>query len=184
MKLFLQHHPVPPKVIAAHEKFGWTSPSRRKMQANALRRQKARNLRQKCIAGLRVLMYVAMADGVVSVEEANVVASYLEARLALLNVEHDPEVTEHLFASAARLTVTPRSLKTAVGAIAKDRDYFTLVLDCALGLVEVEGDVNALALHVLETLAAAGTAAGWLAPGEAAARLTNLCLGSEWALRA
>jgi len=184
MKLFLQHFPLPPKVIEAHEKFGWKSPSRRKMQADALRRQNTRGFRQQCIAGLRVLMYVAMADGIVSAEEANVLASYLEARLALLSVEHDSQLTGHLLDSAATLTVTPRSLKTAVGATAQDRDYFTLVLDCTLGLVEVEGEVNALALHVLETLAAAGTAAGWLVAGEATSRLTNLCLGSEWELRA
>jgi len=180
--------PQPPdmssKVIEAHEKFGWTSPGRRRMQADALRRQRARGLRHDCVAGLRILRYLAMADGVVTVEELNVIASYIEARFALLHVEHDAELTAHLLAGATTITVTPKSLEIAVNAVAKDRDYFNVVLDCALVLVEVEGDVSALALHVLETLAAAGTTAGWFAPGEAAARLTNLCLGADYTVRA
>ena len=178
MKLQSQSPLMVSKVIEAHEKFGWASPGRQRVQADAVRRQRARGLRHDCIAGLRILRYVAMADGVVTVEELNVIASYLEARLALLNVEHDAALTAHLLAGATTITVTPGSLQAAVNAVAKDRDYFTLVLDCALGLVEVEGDVSVLALHVLETLATAGTAAGWLGPGEAAARLTNLCLGA------
>ena len=169
---------TPSKVIEAQEKFGWTSPGRRRMQADALRRQRARGLRHDCVAGLRILRYLAMADGVVTVEELNVIASYLEARFALLHVEHDAELTAHLMAGATSVAVTPKSLEIAVNAVAKDRDYFSLVLDCALALVEVEGDVSALALHVLETLATAGTTAGWLGPGEAASRLTNLCLGA------
>jgi tellurite resistance protein len=184
MKLLPQPPDMSSKVIEAHESFGWTSPGRRRMQADALRRQRARGLRHDCIAGLRILRYVAMADGVVTVEELNVIASYIEGRLALLNVEHDAELTAHLMGSSATITVTPRSLQTAVNEVAKNGDYFTLVLDCALALAEVEGDVSALALHVLETLATAGSAAGWLAPGEAASRLTNLCLGTEWAVRA
>jgi hypothetical protein len=178
MKALPQVDPTPSTVIAAHEKFGWTSPGRRRMQADALRRQRARGLRHDCVAGLRILRYLAMADGVVTVEELNVIASYLEARFALLHVEHDAELTAHLLAGATTITVTPRSLEIAVNAVAKDRDYFILVLDCALGLVEVEGDVSALALHVLETLATAGTTAGWLDTREAASRLTNLCLGA------
>ena len=162
-------------VSEADKTFGWTSPGERRVQADVLRRH--RGLRRDCIAGLRILRYLAMADGVVTAEELNVIGSYLEGRLALLKVEHDAELAAHLLASTATITVTPGSLQTAVNAVAQDRDYFTLVLDCALGLVEVEGDVSVLALHVLETLAAAGTTAGWLGPGEAASRLTNLCLG-------
>jgi hypothetical protein len=163
MKLLAQSLPITPKVIAARSKFGWKSPSERKKQADAMRRQKARGLRRDCIAGLRILMYVAMADGVVTTEEANVVASYLEARLAMLKVEHDPQVSGYLLDSAAMLTVTPRSLQVAVSAVAKDREYFTLVMECALVLVEVDGDFSALARHVMKSLMAAGTAAGWLA---------------------
>jgi hypothetical protein len=179
MKVLQQEDSTASTLIEAHEKFGWTSPGRRRMQADALRRQRARGLRHDCVAGLRILRYLAMADGVVTVEELNVIASYLEARFALLHVEHDAELTAHLMAGASTIAVTPKSLESAVSAVTKDRGYFNLVLDCALALVEVEGDVSQLALHVLETLASAGTTAGWLDPGEAASRLTNLCLGRE-----
>jgi hypothetical protein len=162
---------IPPHLaehIAAKAQFGWTAPSRQEMQADAIRRQKAHRARRDCIAGLRVLVYIAMADDVVTEEEANVEASYLEAWLAMIGAEHDVKVTEWLLDSAAALAVPPRSLTIAVNAVAKDREYFRLVLDCALRLIEVEGDVSTLARNALESLMAAGTAAGWLAPASRA----------------
>jgi hypothetical protein len=186
MKALPQEYPASSMEVEPEENSGWTSPrsAEETAETNNLYRQRARGLRHDCIAGLRILRYLAMADGVVTVEESNVIASYLEGRLALLKVEHDGELTAQLLADAATITVTPRSLQTAANAIAKDQDYFALVLSCALVLVELEGDVTALALHVLETLTAAGDSAGWLAPGQSASLLTNLCLGADWAVRA
>jgi hypothetical protein len=185
MKALPQDDQTASMEVEPEEKFGWTSPhSVEDASVDDLRRHRARGLRRDCIAGLRILRYLAMADGVVTVEELNVIASYLEGRLALLKVEHDAELTAQLLADAATITVTPRRLQTAANAIAKDQDYFALVLSCALVLVELEGDVTALALHVLETLAAAGDSAGWLAPGQSASLLTNLCLGADSSVRA
>jgi hypothetical protein len=161
MKLLSPSHLLPSKVIVASDQFGWKSPGRRRMQADAVRRQQARDLRHECIVGLRLLACIATADGIFTAEETNVQASYLEARLAMLNIEHDALVTAYLLQGVAGLDVPPRSLRAAIKTVAKDREHFRLILDCALRLIEIDGDVSTLARQTLESLMEEGRAAGW-----------------------
>lgn len=152
----------PADQIAARDRLGWRTPGRQELQADAIRRAKAHDARRQVNAGLRVLVYIAMADEVVTDEEASIETSYVEARLTMLGFEHDAGVNDWLLNHAAALVVPPRSLTIAVNAVAKDRAYFMLVLDCALRMVDVEEGVSELARQALEKLQQAGIATGWL----------------------
>jgi hypothetical protein len=188
MKLLAQAHSLPSKVIAASDHFGWQSPRRRQARADALRKQKARDLRPECIAGLRLLACIATADGIFTVEEINVQTSYLEARLAMLNVEHDPLVTAYMLQGAAGLNVPPRTLRSAIKAVAKDGEHFRLLLDCALRLIEADDGLSELARQTLDSLMEEGRVAGWIDPEagveQAASEVAEVRLGSDRAAHA
>ncbi len=140
----------------------WKTPTRQEMQDDALRRDRAQRARRDCIAGLRILVHLAMADNIVTAEEINVETSYLESRLIQCGFEHDAKITDWLLDTAAALTVPPRSFTIAVNAVAKNREYFRLVLESVSALVQVQGAVSPIAKHAVETLLRAGIAAGWI----------------------
>ena len=57
----------------------WRPPTDAEIEAEAFRRHLQHRARHQCIAGLRVLAYLALADGVRSEEERNIETSFIEA---------------------------------------------------------------------------------------------------------
>jgi hypothetical protein len=83
-------------------------------EAAAARRQLAYNARTDCIAGLRILAYIALADGVRTEEERNIERSFVESRLALRGYKPDTTLTDAMVDIAKGLAVPDSSFKTAI----------------------------------------------------------------------
>lgn len=135
--------------------------SRESIEVEAFQRHQNTLARRACIAGLRVLAYIALADAIRSEEERNVEISYIESRLAMCGFAHDHERTEAMVMVAAGLAVPPGSLTKAVNEIAKDKDYFGLVLSAADVLSHLDGVIHKDEAVAVQKLRAAGQAKGW-----------------------
>jgi WYL domain len=117
--------------------------------------------REACIAGLRVLAHIGLADEVSVESERNVVISFIESRLAMAGFDHDARVVQACAEFAEGLAVPSRSFVIAVNAIAKDEQYYRLALSCAQTLADVDGSSDPHATEALAKLSAAGAAKGW-----------------------
>jgi hypothetical protein len=120
----------------------WRPSTDAEIEADAFRRHMQHRARHQCIAGLRVLAYLALADDVRGEEERTIETSFIEARLAMCGFDRDPEMTSALVDVARALAVPPRSYAMAVNAIAKDDAYYRLVLSCAHLMVDFGGRVD------------------------------------------
>jgi tellurite resistance protein len=121
-------------------------------EAAAARRQLAYNARTDCIAGLRILAYIALADGVRTEEERNIERSFVESRLALRGYKPDATLTDAMVDIAKGLAAPDSSFKTAVRAIKTEPAYGKLVLDCAERLAAVDGAINPTEQAALDRL--------------------------------
>jgi hypothetical protein len=134
----------------------WRLPATEDIEREALRRHIRHRARRDCIAGLRVLAYIALADNVRSEEERNVEISYIESRLAMCGYAYDSELTDTLVNVARALAVPPGSLTRALNEVASDSDYYMLVLSSAELLAHIDGTVGKLEAHALHRLKALG----------------------------
>jgi len=139
-------------------------PSLAEIEAQAFRQHTQHRARKDCIAGLRVLAYVALADDIRSDAERNVEISFLESRLAMCGYDHDPEMTNALVEVAAALAVPPGSFTRAVNVVAEDQSYYLLVLSAARLLADLDGNVDSIETRAIQKLISAGTAKGIAIP--------------------
>lgn len=139
-------------------------PSLAEIEVQAFRQHTQYRARKDCIAGLRVIAYIALSDDIRSDEERNVEISFIESRLAMCGYEHDPHMTEELVAVAAALAVPPGSLTRAVNSVAEDEGYFALVLSSARQLADVDGSTDSIEAEALSKLIAAGVKRGFAIP--------------------
>jgi hypothetical protein len=131
-------------------------------QEAAEQRRREKPARDACIDGLRVLAFMAMADGTVTSEELNIEISYIQSRLAMSGIEHDAALVDAMLALSQGLVVTQRGLTRAVNKVAADRDHYRLVLGIALQLAELAGAANGLGTEALQRLSKAGKAKRWI----------------------
>ncbi|MCA6099182.1 WYL domain-containing protein [Bradyrhizobium australafricanum] len=125
---------------------------KRNREAALARKQLAYNARTDCIAGLRILAYIALADGVRTEDEANIEGSFVEARLATRGYSSDAELTKAMTDIARGLAVPESTFKTAIRAVKTDPAYGKLVLDCAERLASVDGSINPTEQSALDRL--------------------------------
>jgi hypothetical protein len=130
-------------------------------RAAAEQRRREKPARQACIDGLRVLAYMAMADGEVTPAESQIETSYIEARLVKVGIWPEDSLTDAMLALSQGLVVSLRSLTRAVNNVAGDREHFKLLLGSALQIAEL-GNVKGSELDALERLQKAGKAKGWI----------------------
>jgi hypothetical protein len=124
----------------------------RAREAAVAQRQLAYNARTDCIAGLRILAYIALADGVRTEAESNIETSFVESRLAARGYKPDTTLTKAMVDIARGLAVPDSSFKTAVRAIKTEPAYGKLVLDCAERLAAVDGAINPTEQAALDRL--------------------------------
>jgi hypothetical protein len=111
-------------------------------EAAVAQRQLAHNARTDCIAGLRILAYIALADGVRTEAESNIETSFVESRLAARGYKPDAALTKAMVGIARGLAVPDSSFKTAIKTVKADPAYGKLVLDCAERLAAVDGTIT------------------------------------------
>lgn len=131
------------------------------IEHKAFRRHVEHRARDACIAGLRVLAYVALTDDVLSEAERNIEMSFIESRLAMTGLDHDVHIAESLLATARALAVPLRSFTIAVNWVAKDQAYFALTLSCARLMARLDGITHPTEESALGRLVAAGETQGW-----------------------
>lgn len=151
-----------PNDIARHIRTEWQALTPEEIEADALRRHIVHRARRDCIAGLRVLAYIALADDARTEEERNVEISYIESRLAMCSYRHDPALTEALMDVSRALAVPPGSFTRAIKEIVMDRAHFDLVLASAELLTDIDGTLDNIETKAIGTLRQAGVKAGWL----------------------
>jgi hypothetical protein len=117
-----------------------------------IRRQRQIRAREACMDGLRVLSYIALADDFVTEEEKNIQISYVEARLAMVGFDHDPELDGAMMDIARGLAVPSRSYARALNSVARDPRHFQLVFDAATRLAETASNINVTERHALTKL--------------------------------
>ena len=117
--------------------------------------------RQACVDGLKVLAYMAMADGEVTPVESQIEASYIEARLTQAGIAADSSLVDAMSATSQGLVVSSRGLTRAINLVARDREHFKLLLGSALQIAEL-GNLKGPELEALQKLHIAGKAKGWI----------------------
>jgi hypothetical protein len=132
------------------------------LQAAAEQRRRENSARDACMDGLRVLAFMAMADGAVRPEEIDLEVYYIESRLRMAGIECDAALVDAMLALSQGLVVTKHGLTRAVNRIAADPKHYKLVLDIALKLHELAGETKGVELQALERLRKAGNAKGWI----------------------
>jgi hypothetical protein len=129
--------------------------------ADVVRRNREQRAREACMDGLRVLAYLALSDDMLTAEELNIEASYVEARLAMTGFDHDANLTETMLGIARGLVVPKRSFARVVNAVAADCSHFRLVWDAAQQLAATSS-VTKVEADALKRLEDAGLSRGWL----------------------
>jgi hypothetical protein len=140
----------------------WAPPTRAELAADALRRRRNYRARDACMAGLRILSYLALADDVVSDAERNIQESFIEARLAMAGFDRDPALTASLMAIVEALAVPGGSFTRSLNIVAKEEAYFRLVADAARQMAASAGQINTIEADGLSRLLALGNAEGWV----------------------
>jgi hypothetical protein len=123
---------------------------------DVVRRNLEQRARDACMDGLRVLSYLALSDDALTEEDLNIEASYIEARLGMMGIDHGAELTESLIVIARGLVVSKRSFARVVKAVAADQANFRLVWDAAERLAATTR-INIIEVEALECLKAAGS---------------------------
>jgi hypothetical protein len=131
--------------------------------ADVARRNREQRAREACMDGLRVLAYLALSDDMLTQEELNIEASYIESRLAMSGFDHDPDLTETLIVIARGLVVPKRSFARVVNAVAGDEAHFRLVWDAAQQLAATARKMSKIEVEALDRLQTAGRGKGWIA---------------------
>ncbi len=107
-----------------------------------------------CIDGLKVLSYLAIADGADPENERGVETSYVKARLPMCGVSGDDAAIKAAVDFGLSLTVPKRTFTSSANLIAKEPPHFRLVLSSAAQLIpDQPKDAAAEALAKLQTLA-------------------------------
>jgi hypothetical protein len=129
--------------------------------ADVVQRNREQRAREACMDGLRVLAYLALSDDMLTAEELNIEASYVEARLAMTGFDHDANLTEAMLVIARGLVVPKRSFARVVNAVAADCSHFLLVWDAAQQLAATSS-VTRVEADALKRLEDSGQSRGWL----------------------
>jgi hypothetical protein len=130
-------------------------------QAHAEQRRHEKLARQACADGLKVLAYIAMADGEVTPAESRIEVAYIESRLTAVGIWPDASLTDAMLALSQGLVVSTRGLTRAINAVARDREHFKLLLGSALRIADL-GNLKDAELEAFEKLQKAGQARGWI----------------------
>ena len=123
--------------------------------------RRIKKARELCIDGLRVLAYMAMADDVVTSEEVNIEASYIET--AGLGWRRSRCGTDRRDARSVPRACRDNARAFACGQYRCSRSRtFKLVLDAVLQLASMGGDPKGVQTVALERLSNAGKVKGWI----------------------
>jgi len=74
-----------------------------------VQRNREQRARDACMDGLRVLNYLALSDDALTAEDLDIEASYIDARLVMMGIGHDPTLRETVMAVARGLIVSKRA---------------------------------------------------------------------------
>lgn len=123
-------------------------------EEKARKRQVATMARQDCIDGLRLLAYLALADGARSEAERSVEITFIEQRLRAADYPPEPWLVEQMTDLACGLVATDHAFKVALAKVHAVGAYLAAARLAATSLVGMTETPNARAKAALTKLMA------------------------------